>query len=498
MKDFNELLRQTEGRRIEFKASLPSNADIAKTAVAFANDAGGEIFIGVSDKPRKIVGIEENDLFRMEEQVSNAIYDRCYPAILPEISFITVEDKHLLRVLIYRGNQPPYHLKSEGKRNGTYIRVGSSNRLADEEIILDLERRRRNISFDSEILLEKTLSELNYDSFKRLFKDKTQENLDIPTLRKLNLVKESQGSLYPTNALVLLSDDSIRSEFFPNAKIECARFKGTSSEVFIDQKTIEMNVAEQAEAAYDFVLRHINQAAWYEEGSIYTKRRWEYPINAIREVIRNAVVHRNYALSGKDIKVAIYDDMVEVTSPGLLPPSIDYAMMESRQSDAPNKVLAPVFKHLGMIDQWGNGLKLISAELKEYPNVNLVWKNVGMSFQVQFIFKGADLNEFVRGAVKDDVKGDVKGDVKDDVKDDVKGEGKGEGKGEEMFVLSESDRSVISLIMGNSQITSKDICQRLSISKSTCERILSKLHKIGILTRQGGRKNGYWVINEPK
>ena len=243
MKDFKEMLNQTEGRRIEFKATLPSNSDIAKTAVAFANDAGGEIYIGVSDNPREVVGIEEDDLFRMEEQISNAIYDRCYPAILPEVSFVTVEDKHLIRVLIYRGNQPPYHLKAEGKRNGTYIRVGSSNRLADEEIILDLERRRRNISFDSEIILEKNIFELNIDSFKRLFKDKTREDLDIPTLRKLNLVKESQGSLYPTNALVLLSDDPIRSEFFPNAKIECARFKGTTSEVFIDQKTIDMEVA---------------------------------------------------------------------------------------------------------------------------------------------------------------------------------------------------------------------------------------------------------------
>ena len=492
MKDFNELLRQTEGRRVEFKETLPSNADIAKTAVAFANDAGGEIFIGVSDNPRKIIGIEENDLFLMEEQVSNAIFDRCYPAILPEVSFITVEDKYLLRVLIYRGNQPPYHLKTEGKRNGTYIRIGSSNRLADEEIILDLERRRRNISFDSEIVLEKTVPELNIDNFKRLFKDKTQENLDIHTLRKLNLIKESQGSLYPTNALVLLSDDSIRSEFFPNAKIECARFKGTTSEIFIDQKTIDMEVAEQSEAAYDFVLRHINQSAWYEEGSIYTKRRWEYPVNAIREVIRNAVVHRNYALAGKDIKVAIYDDMVEVTSPGLLPPSIDYAMMESRQSDAPNKVLAPVFKHLGMIDQWGNGLKLIATELRQYPNIKLVWKNVGMSFQVQFVFNNDEVKDYlitdVKGTIKDDgngeekgrdeVKGDVKGDVKDDVKDDVE--------------------AVIFEIRKNSSVTIPQLSKILNFSGSKCDRILAKLRKRGIITRQGGRKNGYWVINETK
>ena len=112
------------------------------------------------------------------------------------------------------------------------------------------------------------------------------------------------------------------------------------------------------------MLRHINKGATVE--GVYTVSRWEYPVKAIREAIRNAVVHRDYSLTGKDVKVAIYDDMVEITSPGLLPPSIDYAAMESRQSDARNKVIAPIFKRLGIIDQWGNGLKLIADELKEY------------------------------------------------------------------------------------------------------------------------------------
>jgi len=83
--------------------------------------------------------------------------------------------------------------------------------------------------------------------------------------------------------------------------------------------------------------------------------------------LRNAVVHRDYALTGKDIKVAIYDDMVEITSPCLLLPSIDFNELEARQSDIRNKIIAPVFKKMGIIDQWGNGLKLIADELKEYP-----------------------------------------------------------------------------------------------------------------------------------
>ena len=68
-----------------------------------------------------------------------------------------------------------------------------------------------------------------------------------------------------------------------------------------------------------------------------------------------------------------------------LPPSIDYNAMESRQSDARNKIIAPVFKRMGIIDQWGNGLKLIADELKDYPNIELRWKEIGLSFQLQFV-----------------------------------------------------------------------------------------------------------------
>jgi ATP-dependent DNA helicase RecG len=191
--------------------------------------------------------------------------------------------------------------------------------------------------------------------------------------------------IWPTHALILFSDDELRNRHFRFAKIECARFKGTGTDEFIDQKSIQTNIALQPELAYNFVLRHINKGAFVE--GVYTQTRWEYPVKAIREVIRNAVVHRDYSLKGKDIKVAVYDDMVEVTSPGLLPPSIDYNQMESRQSDARNRTIAPVFKLLGIIDQWGNGLKLIFDELKEYPEIDFHWKETGLSFQVQFIKK---------------------------------------------------------------------------------------------------------------
>ena len=133
--NIKDIISQSEGRRLEFKETMPGRSDLSKTVVAFANDAGGDIYIGVRDNPREVIGLPEMDLVAMEEQISNIIYSRCYPGILPEISFLSVDDKHLIKVSIYRGSMPPYYLKEKGKLAGTYIRVGSSNRLADEALL---------------------------------------------------------------------------------------------------------------------------------------------------------------------------------------------------------------------------------------------------------------------------------------------------------------------------------------------------------------------------
>ena len=380
-----ELIYQPEGRRIEFKESLPTVSDLAKTIVAYANDAGGELFIGIRNEPREITGIAEDEVMALEEQISNLIHAHCYPVIIPEISFHGIEGRRFIKVQIYRGSNLPYYLKSKGKVAGTYIRVGSSNRPADAEIIAALERQRRNISFDSELVHDKPLADISLEPFQEFFKEKTGEAWTDATLRKLELLKDFQGSLLPTNAYVLFSDSQVKQELFPYAKIECARFKGSSSHEFLDQKTVDGNIAVQAEAAYNFVLRHINRGATVK--GVYTESRWEYPVVAIREALRNAVVHRDYSLAGKDIKVAIYDDMLEITSPGNLLPSIDFNEMDARQSDIRNKVIAPVFKKLGIIDQWGNGLKLIADELNVYPEIEFKWFEKGLQFQVQFIKK---------------------------------------------------------------------------------------------------------------
>ncbi|MHC1738147.1 MAG: helix-turn-helix domain-containing protein [Ignavibacteriaceae bacterium] len=155
-----EKLKLPESRILELKETLPSGNKIERTAVAFSNSAGGEIIIGIKNQPRIITGIPENDLIKLEEQISNLIYEYCYPAILPDILFNKIDNKYIIVVKISRGSLPPYYIKSLGKEKGTFIRVGSSNRIADREIIEELERKKE--IFLSMLLQSMKLSQMNW------------------------------------------------------------------------------------------------------------------------------------------------------------------------------------------------------------------------------------------------------------------------------------------------------------------------------------------------
>ena len=183
----------------------------------------------------------------------------------------------------------------------------------------------------------------------------------------------------------MLCSSEHKQRFFPYAKIECARFKGTKTDIFIDQTTIDESVFLQPNGVIRFVQRNTAKGATLN--GIYREDRWEYPLVAIREAIINAIVHRDYSLVGKDIKVAIFDDMLEITSPGTLLPSIDVAELVVGQSEIRNRILAPIFKQLGLIEQWGTGFRKIQNALQEYPEIELRFFEPGTAFQIQFVKK---------------------------------------------------------------------------------------------------------------
>ncbi|MEA1972263.1 MAG: putative DNA binding domain-containing protein [Candidatus Cloacimonadota bacterium] len=380
---FKKLIKKGESKTLEFKEKLPENEKIAKTIISFSNTSGGKLVIGINDR-NKIVGLGDIDIFDIQDKIISIIYDSCYPNILPEIYTINVESKLLLIIEVNRGNLLPYYLKKEGKNYGTYLRIGSSNRKASLDNIMELERNRRNISFDEEINYGIEFETLDITGIISRFK-KFGKTLDTNKLLNLKLIKKERGKLFPSNALLILLGK------FENCLIKCSRFKGETMEIFLDKKEYDGNIFDQLEKAETFIKSHINLRG--EIKGLQRTDTYEIPIEAIREALINALIHRDYVNMGRDIKVGIYDDIINIVSPGNLPNSLTENELDKGRSEIRNKTIARIFKELAYIEQWGSGIKRIKLSCLKVNLKEPLIREIGDSVDIEFYRKKEDFKE---------------------------------------------------------------------------------------------------------
>lgn len=138
-----------ESKEVEYKEMVPANSKkYTKTAVAYANCAGGLLIFGVENNTWKVTGIPQEKVFEVADGISNAIVDSCVPMIDFDIKYQTIEGKTIIIVQVYPGKRRPYYLKTEGKPDGVYIRVPGSTRVADDFIVKELEFQGSNRSYD--------------------------------------------------------------------------------------------------------------------------------------------------------------------------------------------------------------------------------------------------------------------------------------------------------------------------------------------------------------
>ena len=146
---------------------MPLKADLLKTIIAFSNGAGGELIIGISDREREVIGIE-NPLL-LEEKISNMIYDSIRPMISPYISIININGKNILHLQVMGGANKPYYLKSIGIINSSFIRFGSSTKKASPEIIEEMQREIHGYSYEGEIIPSLSIDDLDNNAIEYFF-----------------------------------------------------------------------------------------------------------------------------------------------------------------------------------------------------------------------------------------------------------------------------------------------------------------------------------------
>ena len=182
---------------------------------------------------------------------------------------------------------------------------------------------------------------------------------DLATLR---LVTDHQGRKVPTvGGMILFGKD--RERHFPDAWIQAGRFDGANRSRIIDRTEIRSFPVRAVEEAIAFVHKHTLHGA--EIGPVRRKERWSLPPVAVREAVINAVVHTDYAQRGAPLRIAIFDDRLEVENPGLLPFGLTVEDLPHGVSKLRNRVIGRVFHTLGLIEQWGSGIQRMSAACRD-------------------------------------------------------------------------------------------------------------------------------------
>jgi len=184
-----ELLKQPEGKTLEFKRDLSSPDGVLRSIVALANTAGGILLVGVEDKSRHVRGVK--DPLATEERLANLVSDNIMPRLAPELEILSWRRTHVLAVQVFPSPSRPHYLRAGGLENSAYVRVGSTNRRADSEMIAELRRFARGESFDEQPLAELDSEALDFRVASELFTP--IRRLKPHDLETLKLIARHQG-----------------------------------------------------------------------------------------------------------------------------------------------------------------------------------------------------------------------------------------------------------------------------------------------------------------
>jgi ATP-dependent DNA helicase RecG len=373
--DLLDALRRPEGKTLEFKRDLSSPDGLLRTVVAFANTAGGTVLVGVEDGTRHVRGIA--DPLALEERIASLITDSIAPRLLPDLEVLSYRKTHVVAVQVHPSSMRPHHIVKAGAGAGTYVRVGSTNRRADEALIAEMRRFARGEAFDERAMPELDSEAVSFraasESFDRI------RRLGRRDMETLHLVTGYQGRKVPTTGGILLFGTD-RLRYFPDAWIQVGRFEGTDRSTIADHAGFKGSLLDGIEQTIGFVEKHSTHGV--RIARLRRSERWSLPPAAVREAVINAVAHADYAQQGAPIRVALFDDRLEVENPGLLPFGLTVTDLPLGVSKLRNRVIGRVFHELGLVEQWGSGIQRMVAACRDAGLATPLFEEIGARFRV--------------------------------------------------------------------------------------------------------------------
>ena len=367
-----ELIDNGEDSTLEFKRDDIPNHDLAKELVSFLNLEGGIVLLGVEDDGR-ISGANRD---RLEEWVAETCRSKIEPPVIPLLSWAGGSEtgRRVLTVHITQGPDKPY-ARLHNNRKTYHIRVGNTVREASREEMERLFQASGRLWYglkpvpgaDLESLDRRRLSEY----FTRVSEGSAPPWGDIESweilLRNVNLMTDAQGRAAATVDGMLLFGKTPK-RYLPQSGIRALCYPGIEPDYAaradeyligpmvplraIDGSFLEIGLVERA---WDFVRRNTSPTSYLD--GLRRIDRWEYPESVIRETLINALVHRDYSISGADISLTIYSDRLEIESPGRLPNTVTVEKIRAGIRYARNQTLVNIMRDYGYMDARGMGVR---------------------------------------------------------------------------------------------------------------------------------------------
>lgn len=369
--DLADLLGTQETAVLEFKREATDRNAIRKAICALANDlpgkGGGDLLIGVDDKGRPVSGIDTSDaaiLKITEYRDQGLILDRPSMVVTAE----RYQGQPVIRVRVNASHTPPVRFD-----NVVYVRPGPSTRRAtrDDERILSERRRAFEVPFDVRRAIGATLADIDLDLFlteylRQAVAPSVLEENHRPIEQQLASLRLADLDGTPTVLGLLLVGVDPTSRV-PGAYVQFVRYEGTDvGGSVLDEQELRLNVINAAERLETLIKGHL-RTRLVEVSGFREESRPNYPFEALREVCMNALMHRNYESSNAPVRIAWFDDRIEVTNPGG-PFGQVRADNFDRVNDYRNPSLAAAMKSLGYVNQFGRGIGRIRASLARNGN----------------------------------------------------------------------------------------------------------------------------------
>ena len=368
------LISQGENSSVEFKSANAYPDSLAKEMVAFANTQGGALLIGVEDNGR-ISGL--TDSVDHETRIANIARNNINPPITIESVIVTLLEGRVLLVKVGRGRDRPY----QTLQNQFLIRVGSTNRTATQGELLRLFQQAGLFHYDATAVQRTSIVDLNLAALDRYFSqygfDLSAENDKPRILANADVMTENGEATVA--GLLLFGINPQRH--LPYAGISFAHFTGDEiTEDLIDKQVIEGGLGFQVDSALA-VLRNNLQRPSRIQGSRTEDASFQYPDKVFRELLVNAVIHRNYAITGSRIRVQLFTDRIEFISPGRLPNSVSIAKLSMGVSYAANPIIVKFMENMRYMDRLGRGLPMVWQTARKHQR-EIRFEELGEEFRV--------------------------------------------------------------------------------------------------------------------